>query len=199
MKIIGLTGGIGSGKSTVARLMAELGAEVVDLDKVGNQALKKGKTAYKKVLNEFGKTILDKDDEIDRSKLGKIVFNDPKALKRLNNIVHPEIDKAVAEKTKDYRRHSIKVLVLEAAAMLEARKAWQVDEIWATITPENEALKRLKKRSGFNEAEARARIHSQMTNQERIKRAGVVINNDGTLNELKAHVKAEWDKLLKRL
>jgi dephospho-CoA kinase len=91
------------------------------------------------------------------------------------------------------------VVVLEAAAMLEANKAWQADEIWVTIAPEKTVLGRLKERSGYNEAEAMARIRAQITNEERIKQARVVINNDSTLDELKARVKAEWEKLLKRL
>ena len=199
MKIIGLTGGIGSGKSTVARFLAELGAEIVDLDRVGNEALKKGGTAYKKAIKEFGPIILDNNKAINRSKLGEIVFKDPAALKRLNDIVHPEIDKTVAEKTKKNRRRGIKVLVLEAAAILEAGKAWQMDELWTTIAPEKSVLERLKQRSGYNEAEAKARIHSQLKNEERVKHARVIISNDGNLDELKARVKVEWEKLLKRL
>jgi len=199
MKIIGLTGGIGSGKSTAARFLVELGAEVIDLDKVGNEALKKGKKAYKKAVREFGETILDKDGEIDRTKLGRIVFNDHEALKRLNNIVHPEIDKTVADKIQKSRRRGVKVVVLEAAAMLEAKKTWQVDELWVTVAPEKTTFDRLKQKSGYNEADARARINSQMPNEERIKKAKVVIINDSTLDELKARVKAEWDKLLRRL
>ena len=199
MKMIGLTGGIGSGKSTVARFLKKLGAEVVDLDKVGNEVIKKPKYTYLKLVREFGETILNKDGEIDRTKLGKIVFSDPPALERLNSIVHPEIDKFIVEKTKDCLHQSIEVLVLEAAAMLEAKRDWQVDEIWVTITPDNIALQRIKDRPGYGEAEAKARIRSQMTNEERIKRANVVINNDGTLDELEARVKIEWEKLIKRL
>ncbi|MHB8105052.1 MAG: dephospho-CoA kinase [Dehalococcoidales bacterium] len=199
MRIIGLTGVIGSGKSTAARYLAELGAEVIDLDKVGHDVLLKGTSAYKMVVKAFGKTILGKNGEIDRTKLGEIVFSDPEALKKLNNIVHPKIDKTVMDRIKEYRRRGVKVVVLEAAAMLEADKAGQADEIWATIAPEKLVLARLKERSGFNEAEAKARIHSQITNEARIKQARVVIVNDGTLDELKAKVKAEWGKLLKRL
>jgi dephospho-CoA kinase len=199
MKIIGLTGGIGSGKSTAARFLVGLGAQVIDLDKVGNEALKKGNNAYKKAVQEFGSTILCKDGEIDRAKLGKIVFSDRAALKRLNNIVHPEIDKTVTEKTKDCLNRGIKVMVLEAAAMLDMGKEEQVDEVWVTTTPEKVVLNRLMQRSGYNEAETKARIHSQMTNKERIKKAKVVINNDGSLDTLKARVQAEWEKLLKRL
>ena len=199
MKVIGLTGGIGSGKSTAALFLAELGAEVIDLDKAGHEALKKGESAYKKAVREFGEGILDYDGEIDRTRLGRIVFKDREALKRLNTIIHPAIDKAVENKVNESRRKGIKVVVLEAAAMLEAEKTWQVDEIWVTKSSEKTALKRLKERPGYTEAEAKRRIKAQMTDKERIKQADVVINNDGTPEELKARVKAEWGKLLKRL
>jgi dephospho-CoA kinase len=199
VKIIGLTGGIGSGKSTVARFLAEMGAEVIDLDEVGHDALKKGGETNKKAVSEFGKDILNTDGEIVRVKLGEIVFHDRKALWRLNRIVHPAIDKTVAEKIREYRKKGVKVVVLEAAAMLEADKAWQVDEIWVTTADERTVLNRLKERSGYSEKEAKARIRSQLTNGERIKKANVVINTDGTLKELKTRVAAEWKKLHRRL
>ena len=199
MKIIGLTGGIGSGKSTAAQFLAELGAEVVDLDKAGHEALQKGGLDYNKVVKEFGEGILDYDGEIDRARLGRIVFKDREALKRLNAIVHPSIDKAVENKVSESRRKGIKVVVLEAAAMLEAEKTWQVDEVWVTKSHEKTVLNRLKERSGYTETEAKRRIRSQMTDKERIKHANVVINNNGTPEELKKKVRAEWQKLLGRL
>ena len=199
MKIIGLTGGIGSGKSTAAQFLAELGAEVVDLDKAGHEALKKAGLVYKKVVKEFGEAILDYDGEINRARLGRIAFKDREALKRLNAIVHPAIDKAVENKVNESRRKGIKVVVLEAAAMLEAEKTWQVDEVWIIKSKKKTVLSRLKERSGYTEAEVKRRIRLQMTDKERIKHANVVINNDGTPEELKARVKAEWQKLLERL
>jgi dephospho-CoA kinase len=199
VKIIGLAGGIGSGKSTAARLLADLGAVVIDLDKTGNEALKKGGGAYQKAVREFGEGIVGENGEINRAKLSEIVFNDREALKQLNKIVHPEIDKTVDKKIREYRRQGVKVLVLEAAVMFEAARAWQADEIWVTVANEKTVLERLIGRSGFSEEDAKARIRSQMTNEERIKLADVVINNDGTLDELKAKVKAEWERLLKRL
>jgi dephospho-CoA kinase len=199
MKIIGLTGGIGSGKSIVAHFLLELGAEVIDLDKVGHDVLDKAGNAYKKAVREFGEGILNKDGEIDRTKLGEIVFSNSAVLKRLNKIMHPEIDKTVTKKIKEYRQRGVKVMVLEAAVMQEAAKTSQADEIWVTIAPEPTILGRLKERSGFSDKDVKARIQSQMTNEERIKKADVVINNDGTLDELKAKVKVEWGKLLKRM
>jgi dephospho-CoA kinase len=199
MRVIGLTGGIGSGKSTVARLLEGLGAVVVDLDKVGHDVLKKGSGAYRQVVSEFGKGILSADGEIDRARLGKIVFKNPEALNRLNKIVHPAIDAVVEKKIRASRRRGVKVLVLEAAAMLEADRAWQADEIWVTTAPEAAVLARLKERSGYSEAEAETRIHAQLSNKERINRANVVIDNNGTPEELKAKVKLEWDSLQRRL
>ena len=163
MKVIGLTGGIGSGKSTVARFLAELGAVIVDLDKVGHEVLKKGSKAYKQVVGEFGKDILNAGGEIDRSKLGRIVFNNHEALMRLNHIVHPAIDNIVNSEIKKYRRQGVKVVVLEAAAMLEAGKTAQVDELWVTVAPEATVLRRVLERGGLSEQEIRARIKAQLS------------------------------------
>src|SRR4030042_484406 len=195
MKVIGLTGGIGTGKSTAARFLAELGAGVVDLDKAGHETLKKGVAAYKSVVGEFGEGILKADGEIDRARLGKIVFSDREALKRLNKITHPEIDKTVQKRVNEARQKGVKVIVLEAAAILEADRSWQGEGIWVTTVKKKTVLKRLKARPGYTEAEAKRRIKSQMTNEERIKQAHVVIKNDGTIDELKAKVKAEWERL----
>jgi dephospho-CoA kinase len=199
MKVIGLTGGIGSGKSTVAGFLAEFGAAVIDLDKVGHEALMSEGKAYRQVLDAFGRTILTRSGEIDRAKLGNIVFNDPNALLRLNSIVHPVIDRIVAEKTEDCRCRDFKAVVFEAAAMLEGGKTFQFDELWVTVAPENTVLDRLGKRSGYSEKESRARINAQFSNQERIKNADVVIDTDCTLDELKLRVLSEWQKLQKRL
>ncbi|MBN1693599.1 MAG: dephospho-CoA kinase [Dehalococcoidales bacterium] len=199
MKILGLTGGIGSGKSTAARFLKDLGAEVIDLDKAGHEALKKGGGAYEKVVKEFGAGILDDKGEIDRSRLGEIVFKDKTALKRLTIIIHPVIDEFVEQKVSECRRKGVKVLVLEAAAMLESAKTWQVDEIWVTTAEEKTVLNRLKTRPGFSEQDVWSRIRSQLTNAARIRQADVVIDNNSTLEELKAGVKAEWQKLRGRI
>lgn len=198
MRIIGLTGGIGSGKSTAAGFLAELGAVVVDLDKTGHEVLRHGEIR-KKLVNEFGGEILDGNGEIDRSRLGKKVFGDREALEKLNEIVHPAIDKFVRDKTGEYRRRGVKVVVFEAAAMLEAKRDWQVDEIWMTVAQEEVVLERLSGRQGYQESDVKVRIRSQMTNEERIRRADVVIQNDGTLEELKEKIKIEWEKLQKRI
>jgi dephospho-CoA kinase len=198
MKVIGLTGGIGSGKSTVAKYLAGLGAAVMDLDKVGHEVLKSGGQPFKRVVSEFGKDVLNARGEIDRARLAKIVFKDPEALALLNRITHPAIDKVIDERIAEYRRQGAKVVVLEAAAMLEAGKAGQTDEIWATTAPETTVLHRLGERSGYSKAESRARIRSQMSDKERLKNADVVIDTGGSLDEVKTRVKKEWRALIKR-
>jgi dephospho-CoA kinase len=198
MRVIGLTGGIGSGKSTVAGYLGELGAAVIDLDKVGHEVLKSGGRVFKRVVKEFGKEILDGRGEIDRNKLAEIVFKDRADMARLNGIVHPAIDKAIKRSIAEYRRQGIKVVVLEAAAMLEAGKTRQADEIWVTIASKAAVLKRLRERSGYTEDESLARMRAQLSDEERIKRADVVIDTGGSLGGVKARVRAEWQKLMER-
>ncbi len=199
MKVIGLTGGIGSGKSTVAQFLAELGAVIVDMDRVGHKTLKSGSETRERIVSEFGKDILTDGGDIDRARLGRLVFNNPEALSRLNRIVHPVIDSIVNSKIKEYRREGVEVVVLEAAAMLEAGRASQVDEIWVTAAPEKAVLQRLAGRTGYSEEESKARISSQMSGEERVKQADVVIDTYCSLDELKARVVAEWQKLMTRL
>jgi dephospho-CoA kinase len=199
MKVIGLTGGIGSGKSTAAQFLQSLGATVIDLDKVGHEILKKDSRVFKEVLSVFGDSILSADGEIDRTRLGKMVFGNPDALKRLNNITHPAIDQRIDDVIRQCVQRGDRVIFLEAAAMLEAGRAWQADEIWVVAAPETAVVERIKTRPDYTEEIARTRIKSQMTNEERIKKADVAIINNGTLEELKQKVKVEWERLLKRL
>ena len=198
MKVIGLTGGIGSGKSTVAQFLAELGAVVVDLDKVGHEALKPGGEAWERVVNEFGRDVLNVSGDIDRAKLGEIVFKNHEALLRLNHIIHPVIDNMVNARVEEYRRQGIGVVVIEAAVMVEAGKTSQVDEVWVTIAPETSVLNRLSERAGYSERESQTRIRAQLSAEERVKHADVVIDTDCSLDELKARVAVEWHKLQAR-
>jgi dephospho-CoA kinase len=199
MKVIGLTGGIGAGKSTVAGYLKELGAAVVDLDKVGHEVLLSGGPAFRNVVREFGQRILDKKGEIDRGKLGKIVFSNEKDLLRLNRIIHPEIDLVIVKQIEEFRKQGVKVVVLEAAVMQEAGKIDQVDELWVITAPETLVPDRLSRRSRYSREEVRARINSQLSDVERIKGADVVINNRGTAEELKQKVQVEWQKLMDRV
>jgi len=198
MKVIGLTGGIGSGKSTVAGFLAELGAVVIDADKVWHEALKPNTEIWREVVTAFGTEIVKPNGEIDRKKLGKIVFANPKALARLNKIVHPRIYSMVKTQIEQYRQKGVRVVVFEAPLLLEAAKpslADEVDEVWVTVAPESTVLRRLKEEMGLSEPESLARIRSQLSSEERIKQADVVIDTDCSLGELREKVRALWRKL----
>ena len=199
MKVIGLTGGIGSGKSTVAGILRGFGAVCLDLDAVGHQVMRPGTVTYNRLVEHFGKEIVAADGFIDRSILGNIVFSDVESLTALNDIVHPAIDDVVGMTKEGCKLHKVPVLVLEAAAMLENNRAWQTDEIWVTVAPEKAVIKRLALRSGYSEEDSLARIRAQTTDEERTRLADVVIDTDCTLDELRSRVEAEWRRLITRL
>ena len=204
MKVIGLTGGIGSGKSTVAGFLASLGATVIDVDKVWHEALKPGTEVWQTIVDAFGAEIITSDRKIDRQKLGKIVFADPKALARLNNIMHPWMYKTVRAQLGEYHRRGVKVVVLELPLLVEVPLSMragepslsdEVDEVWVTVAPESTVLRRLKNKLGLSESESLARIRSQLSSEERTKQADVIIDTDCSLDELGAKVKELWQKL----
>ncbi len=194
-KVIGLTGGIGSGKSTVSQCLAELGAVILDADKVGHEAFKPSTEAWREVVAAFGRQILTPSGEIDRKKLGEIVFSQPESLSRLNQIMHPRMYDMMQAQIEEYRRQGVDVVVLEAAILIEANWTSLVDEVWVTVAPEATVLKRLKEQRGLAEEQTLARIRSQLSAEERAKHADVVINNDGELDEVKAKVKELWARL----
>ena len=198
MKVIGLTGGIGSGKSTVSQFLAELGAVILDADKVGHEAFKPGSEIWQQVVTAFGKQIVASNGEIDREKMGKIVFGNSEARARLNRIMHPPMYDTVKAQLEEYRRQGVNVLVLEAPLLLEAGWISLVDEVWVTIASEATVLKRLAERTGLSEQESLARIRSQLPSEERIKHADVVVDTDCDLDELKAKVKKLWQELNRR-
>ena len=195
MKVIGLTGGIGSGKSTVSRFLAELGAVIIDADKIGHAVLEPDSEAWQQVVAAFGRQILKPNREIDRKKLGKIVFGSAEALSRLNRIMHPQIYRIVKAQLEQYRRQGMDVVVVEAPLLIEAGWTSLVDEVWVTLAPEATILKRLKEGMGLSKAESMARIRSQLPAKERVKHAHVAINTDLSLDELKARVNKLWQGL----
>jgi len=195
MKVIGLTGGIGTGKSTVSQFLAELGAVILDADKVGHDMLKPGTEAWREVVAAFGNQILNPDGEINRRRLGEIVFGNPESLSQLNQITHPRIAGMVKAQLEEYQRQGVDVVVLEAPLLLEANWTSLVDEVWVTVAPEPTVLKRLKERTGLSRTESLARIRSQLSAEERTRRADVVINTDCELDELKTRVVELWRRL----
>jgi len=194
MKVIGLTGGIGSGKSTVSQFLAELGAVILDADVVGHEALKPDTEVWHKVVAAFGRQILTPIGDIDRAKLGEIVFGKPESLSQLNQIMHPRMYDMVKAQLEEYRRQGVAAVVLEAPLLIEAGWTSLVDEVWVTVASESTVLRRLKERTGLSQAESLARIRSQLSPEERIKHADVVIDTDCSLDELKARVGELWEK-----
>ena len=195
MKVIGLTGGIGSGKSTVSQFLAELGAVILDADKVGHEAFKPDTEAWREVVAAFGRQILIASGDIDRRKLGEVVFGNPESLSRLNQIMHPRMYEMVKAQLEEYRRQGVEVVVLEAPLLVEAGWTSLVDEVWVTVAPESTVLRRLVERTALSEEEALARIRSQLPSEERAKHADVVINTDCDLDEVKRKVKELWKGL----
>ncbi len=195
MKVIGLTGGIGSGKSTVSQFLAELGAVSVDADEIGHQALKPNTEAWHEVVAAFGRQILATNGNIDRKKLGRIVFGDSESLLRLNRIMHPRMYNMVKAQLERYQEQGVGVTVLEAPLLLEANWTSLVGEIWVTVASESTVLRRLQEKTGLSKSESLARLRSQMSNEERVKHADVIIDTDCDLDELRRKVKELWCRL----
>ena len=194
MKVIGLTGGIGSGKSRVAGFLAGLGVVIIDADKVGHEVLEGDGEARRQVIDTFGQNIIAPDGKIDRRKLGNIVFNSTEALSRLNRIMHPRISEVVKAQLGQYRRQGVDIVVIEAPLLIEAGWNMKVDEVWVTTAPRAAILKRLE-RLGLSRTEAMARIRSQLPDRKRVKHADVVINTDCSLDELKVKAGKLWQRL----
>ena len=199
MLVIGLTGGIGSGKSTVSDMLRAKGAAVVYADLVGHEVYRPGTAVWDEVVAAFGSDVLTADQEIDRRKLGSIVFADPAARRRLNAITHPPMRRLMAERLDDLRRQGMHVAVLEAALLIEAGWVDLADEVWLTLVAPAEAAQRLMARSGLCREEAEARIASQLSNQERLEHADVVIDTDCSLAEVARRVDELWESLMARL
>jgi len=197
MFVIGLTGGIGTGKSEVSRLLGELGAEVIEADKVAHEAYEPGTPGWREVVEAFGEGVLDADGRIDRKRLGGIVFDDEQARERLNGIIHPIVRQFLEERIARLERKGTRVAVIEVPLLVEAIKQqsrWtrMLDEIWVVTAPKNDVVARVGVRSGLDEKAIRARIGSQATEEERIELADAVIDNGGSLEGLRREVTNLW-------
>ena len=194
--VIGLTGGIGTGKSTVTQMLEELGMAVIDADKIGHEIYQPDLPAWREIVNTFGPEVLNADRTINRQALGKLVFADPEALRTLNRIVHPKMFDRMVELIAAMRAHgSMKAIVVEAAVLIEANWMALVDQVWVVVASEAVVVERLAKQRHLSPEQVRTRIAAQLTTDERLKHADVVIRNDGSLDEVRLAVQQAWDRL----
>jgi dephospho-CoA kinase len=193
--VIGLTGGIGSGKSTISRYLEELGAGVIDADKVGHEVLRPGTAAWGDVVSVFGRDVVGPSGEIDRKKLAQIVFEDAKAREKLNQIMWSRIWELIVGRIDEFRTMNADVVVVEAFGLIEAGWYKLVDQVWVTVASENAVLERLKKQRNMSEADILSRMRSQMSVEDRTRYADVVIQNEGDPDEVRSKVREQWSQL----
>ena len=193
--VIGLTGGIASGKSTVSAKLKELGAAVIDADLLARDVVRKGEIAYNRIVQCFGEDILLPGGDIDRKKLGNIVFSDKEKLALLNSITHPEIINRMKERIQELKAEGAKVIVVDAAILIEMGLHKYVDSVWVLSVDRETQLKRLVERDKFNYREAENRINSQFTNEVRKKYADVVIDNSKPIEEVEKRLEELWNNI----
>ncbi|ORX23545.1 dephospho-CoA kinase [Thermoanaerobacterium sp. PSU-2] len=198
MKVIGLTGGIASGKSTVSSILKSLGAVIIDADVVSREIMIKGTDTYNILVSVFGREILRKDGEIDRRKLGNLVFADKEKLNKLNEITHPEIIKRIKDIIEEERKKGKeKAIVLDAALLIEMKLFNMVDEVWLVVVDKKTQIRRLMKRDNLSYKDALNRIKSQMSIEDKMKYADFIINNCKDFNAIKRQVELLWGRFSK--
>ncbi|MAI40912.1 MAG: dephospho-CoA kinase [Candidatus Azotimanducaceae bacterium] len=194
MKKICLTGGLASGKSTAAQYLSEQGASIIDADILGHHAYDRGTIAHQEVIKTFGEDLITEDGSIDRRLLGKKVFSDPLKLKKLTNIVWPEIRRLAQKKLNAFEDNEI--VVLEAAVLIEA--GWQDmgDEIWVVVVEREVAIQRCISRDGLEREAILNRLDAQISNKERRQHADVVLSNNESEEELFEQLDKQWHRLM---
>ncbi|MFT2816275.1 dephospho-CoA kinase [Leifsonia sp. A12D58] len=199
MYLIGLTGGIASGKSTVASRFAQHGAVTIDADKVARDVVEPGTPALAEIEAAFGPGVITEDGRLDRPALGAIVFNDSEALSRLNSIVHPAVKARTAQLFADAETGDPDaVVVYDVPLLVEAAPGHAFDLVVVTHAPEDVRVARMIELRGMSEADARARISSQATDADRLAIADVVIDTSGTLEDTEAQVDEAWNRITVR-
>jgi len=190
--VVGLTGPMGAGKSTVAAMLRELGARVLDADAIARDEQSRGTTGYSAIVQQFGTEVLGEDKEIDRRKLGDIVFADPRRLEQLEKILHPRVVARILQARKMLPAEQ--TLVVEAIKLLETSLRSVCDRIWVVLAPRDQLLPRLAQR-GMSDAGVAARLAAQASEDEFRRAADVLIENDGDRDALRAAVATAWSNV----
>ena len=196
--LIGLTGNIATGKSLVGRMLGELGAHVIDADELVRDLQRRGTRVYAAIVAEFGAGILRPDGEIDRARLGAWVFSDPEALRRLESIVHPAVGRAIEAQISVIQYQASNkntVVVIEAIKLIEGGLSRRCNALWVVTSGQKAQLERLMRARGLSEADARLRIKAQSPQSDKAALADVLIQNDGTLANLREQVKRHWARI----
>ncbi|NKE06295.1 MULTISPECIES: dephospho-CoA kinase [Mesobacillus] len=196
--VIGLTGGIASGKSTISAMFTEMGITVIDADIEARLAVEPGEKAYNDIVSHFGDEILEEDRTINRTKLGEIIFNNEEKRMLLNSIVHPAVRERMAQKREKAEAADEKAVVLDIPLLFESKLTRLVEKIIVVFVDEQTQLERLMKRNGFSEEEAYSRINSQMPLKDKIDLADAVVDNSGSIEESKQqlmNILSEWKVL----
>jgi dephospho-CoA kinase len=187
--LIGLTGNIACGKSTVLRQLERLGAYTIDADRLIHDILRKGGDAYEPVVAEFGEGIVGEDGEIDRRALGRIVFSDPAKLRRLEEIEHPIVRRVIEAQIEGAQQP---IVVLDAIKLIESGWAERCDAVWVVTCRHEQQIERLIRTRGYSQEEAEMRVDAQSPQSEKVARADVVIDNSGTLDSTWSQVHEAW-------
>jgi len=201
VKVVGLTGGIGAGKTEMVDILRKLGAEVLSADHLAHETYLPGTAGWSEIVEEFGQQVLTFDGEIDRNTLGTMVFQNPSKRERLNAIVHPRTRELIAERLRRLRDEGCRVAIVEVALLVEAIRmdvAWTklIDEIWVVVAPENMVVQRVVSRGGLDADAVTARVQAQASNDERREIADVVIENGANLETLTKRVQSLWSERL---
>ena len=200
MGYFGLTGGAASGKSTVARMFQDLGARIIDADRIGHEMLRSSSPAYAEILRQFGKEILDDSGEIDRSRLGRIVFGDLQKLQQLNAIVHPRIIARVEDLAAQYHADDPgAVILVDAALIFEAGIRGRFDKVVVAWCRPDQQIERLMAKSGLTREEAERRIAAQMPAEEKRRRADYLIDCSGSLESTREQVRRVYADLVRQV
>ena len=199
LKIVGLTGGIGSGKSTAARILRDLGAHVIDADQVGHDVYRPDSEGWRRVVESFGPEIVADDGTIDRKRLGALVFADRSRLDQLNAIVHPLIRAVIQERIAELREAGLTApIIVEAAVLIEAGWFTLVDEVWLITADPEVVYERVAAQRGLDRAAVEARVRAQIGNDERRRHAAVVIDNSGSEAALRTELMRLWRERFRR-
>ena len=195
MLVVGLTGGMASGKSIVSKILKEIGLPIIDADLIAREIVRPNEAGYREIVDHFGQGLLNPDQTINRRKLAKIIFSDPEERERLNSILHPRIVKEIKIRIEDFKERGERMLIIDAALLIEAGELSLVDKlIVVTVSPKIQ-VRRLAQRDHLTEKEARERIATQMPLSEKMKLADYVVNNSGPVRKTIKRVKEIYNQL----